>query len=515
MLALVASAHAWDGCVSCMHKATGGELSVLLQTAAVSKAEAEVGAEAGVSGPVQDVIASKYHSTDDILSEITNMASTCDNLSVRTVDVGACSTKVVTMQTSGGDAANKKRLLLGFSMHGRELITSEVALYLSKRACNLVGVDSISPSEALANTIIDFVPVVNMVGRKRAEDPTKTGNSCINQRKNRNLVDLNRNFDFEFEQRSDTGSETYPGPSAMSECETQTLRDIVTSQAATKPYDGYIDIHAGEDAMGYVYGASTALSNSLDAAHKTRMQQVTAAINSRVFSQSSLGSRWTGHLVTMGGSAAYESKGCASDYMYGVQNIPFSMTWEVWRQPSSSKKKIVNLSQIQDPISTDPGVLSPSAQALVPQPEALTPGTFKPEAPDANVLLELGEGPIPDSDNTPVAMVPTTIPAGLAMPEVASVATPESKLPIAVQLGAEAEAMDLSVDGCFLYFNPVTAATYDNTVKEWSDAILVLAHEMGTHGDASAGGGAAKAGAAKVGAAKAGATKAAGGAGTL
>jgi len=466
--ALAAMAHAWDGCISCMNKASA-QLPALVQTG--TGAEAEL----GLSSHVQDILKSHYHPTDTILSEISDLAATCDKLSVRTVDVGSCSTQVVTVD-SGGAAENKKRILLGFSMHGRELITSETALYLSKKVCNTVGVDKIAPTEALANTIIDFVPVVNYHGRKRAENPgaDPQANTCINQRKNRNLVDLNRNFDFEFEKRSDTYSETFPGPSAMSECETQTLAQLVDAQAATgHAYDAYIDIHAGEDAMGYVYGASEQLSNGLDQAHKTAMQQVTGQINSRVFSQTSLGSRWTGHLVTMGGAAAYESKGCASDYMYAVKNIHFSMTWEIWREPPAQKKKKKkkgdSLVQIDTP--SNPGTSSLA-------PEALTPTVL---APDVNALLQMGEGPIPDLENTPASIVPKSIPVGLAMPEVGKSVTAESKLPVAVQTSAEvAVTGDLSPDNCFLYFNPDTETRYKQTVQEWSDAILVLAHEIGS-----------------------------------
>merc|ERR1712226_1537273 len=37
---------------------------------------------------------------------------------------------------------------------------------------------------------------------------------------------------------------------------------------------------------------------------------------------------------------------------------------------------------------------------------------------------------------------------------------------------------EMSADQCFRYFNPETDTDYDNTVREWSDAILTLAKEV-------------------------------------
>lgn len=78
-----------------------------------------------------------------------------------------------------------------FGQHGRELITSEVALnllYILTEKRKIAGVDLSSFEKILENLVIKVVPMENLNGRKRVEE----GELC--DRRNGRGVDLNRNW---------------------------------------------------------------------------------------------------------------------------------------------------------------------------------------------------------------------------------------------------------------------------------------------------------------------------------
>merc|ERR1711907_887567 len=167
----------------------------------------------------------KYHTVEQIYSELESLASNCGVLSVSNFQVEGKSEKVFTLQASGNSSPTQK-LLINFNMHGREMITGETALQLAKSACQDDGRLGSVYTKAQVQTILEkttikFIPVLNKDGRKRADNPQ--GHSCTDQRKNANLVDPNRNFLEHWEANNDVNGETYSGTSPMSEYENKLM----------------------------------------------------------------------------------------------------------------------------------------------------------------------------------------------------------------------------------------------------------------------------------------------------
>jgi hypothetical protein len=235
-------------------------------------------------------------------------------------------------------------------MHGREYITGETALRLVDLCCSSSDASRFKGqiSAILSKTSITFIPVVNKVGRKRVE----SGASCTDQRKNANGVDINRNFPDYWGEKSSKDEETYPGSSAMSEPETKMVRDIATD---VKPH-GYVDIHSGDLGMGWVYGYNPDHAPN----GENRMEKITEKVNSDVFG----GSMWTGRLAKMGGSSAYSSLGCSSDYMFQTHNAAYSGTWEIWRNGGSNAAASLSSSDS----------VAPEAHSMMPEPPSVGSG---------------------------------------------------------------------------------------------------------------------------------------------
>ncbi|NNE08846.1 MAG: T9SS type A sorting domain-containing protein [Gemmatimonadetes bacterium] len=118
--------------------------------------------------------------------------------------------------------------------HARETITVSVVLNFMRHLCANYGTDA-QATFLVENREIWFVPIVNPDGYLYNEAQNPNGGGLW--RKNRNPngggcvgVDLNRNYDIDFGgagASSNPCDETYHGPSAFSELETQAMRDFI------------------------------------------------------------------------------------------------------------------------------------------------------------------------------------------------------------------------------------------------------------------------------------------------
>merc|ERR1719343_1541329 len=129
-------------------------------------------------------------------------------------------------------------------MHAREWISGMAGVYAVEQS--IEGVKA-NPS-FLDNTEVVMVPMANPDGfrwtetesrfhRKNTNGAADAGWFCTGG------VDLNRNFDAYWAQGGSSGNrcqDTYHGPSAASEPETQVYQNIMTET----PMTVYIDIHA-------------------------------------------------------------------------------------------------------------------------------------------------------------------------------------------------------------------------------------------------------------------------------
>lgn len=157
------------------------------------------------------------------------------------------------------------RALFNFGEHGREIISSEIALRIVRmldlahneqlRRAQATGaggggdgvgaggapepeLDPLFGAFLLSHVSLSLVPLLNVWSHDRVEQ----GHVC--ERKNERGTDLNRNWNYLWNQDPRPPSpadEQYPGPAAFSEVESRVLRDLAT---ALRP-DLYVNYHSG------------------------------------------------------------------------------------------------------------------------------------------------------------------------------------------------------------------------------------------------------------------------------
>ncbi|MFH1686742.1 MAG: M14 family zinc carboxypeptidase [bacterium] len=130
---------------------------------------------------------------------------------------------------------DEPEVMITAAIHAREVITPLVLLNTMDYLTSNCGSDP-EVTDLVNNREIWFVPIVNPDGyyRNQVTDPGGGGMWRKNRRNNGDGtwgVDLNRNFGYEWGYDDDgsspyTGDETYRGPSAFSEPETQHMRDF-------------------------------------------------------------------------------------------------------------------------------------------------------------------------------------------------------------------------------------------------------------------------------------------------
>jgi hypothetical protein len=183
-----------------------------------------------------------YHSSDDIDSELTALASRCPGMSLRTVqstgdDGEERSITVVDIKAPGSQPVNKNFLLFG--EHARELISPESGLHFVKTLCGETGLSS-RAKEVLKSSEFEIVVNGNPGSRRKVEQ----GDFCL--RVNPDGVDLNRNWDEEWQPGAVLDAkDTNPGPKAFSEPETKVFKQLTQDYRPTT----FLTIHSGTKGM--------------------------------------------------------------------------------------------------------------------------------------------------------------------------------------------------------------------------------------------------------------------------
>lgn len=219
------------------------------------------------------------------------------------------------------DNGSKVHILLSFGQHGRELITSEVALrllYVLTEKPKIAGVDLSSFEKLLENLVIKVVPMENMNGRKRVEE----GELC--DRRNGRGVDLNRNWSVDWgkKEKDYDPYEENPGIAPFSEPEAQIMRELSRS---FKPHI-WVNVHSGMEALFMPYDHKNTTPNGASA-HS--MRSVLENLNRRHFQDSCL-------VGSGGGSVGYLAHGTTTDYMYDIAKVPMPFTFEIYGDEKAS-----------------------------------------------------------------------------------------------------------------------------------------------------------------------------------
>lgn len=137
--------------------------------------------------------------------------------------------------TDGG-----KRLFITYNLHAREWITGMAGVYAVEHLVEKVKADP----DYLAGTEVVLMPMANPDGflystttdRMHRKNMRNISSSCVG-------VDLNRNFDAHWAQggsSSNPCADTYHGPSAMSEIESNVIAGVMKEA----PMSVYIDVHS-------------------------------------------------------------------------------------------------------------------------------------------------------------------------------------------------------------------------------------------------------------------------------
>ncbi|KAF5740944.1 carboxypeptidase A2-like isoform X1 [Tripterygium wilfordii] len=271
-----------------------------------------------------------YHSSSDLMEQITTLVHRHpDKLSVNTFKTGNkgynAEITVVTYCQSGreSDDRSKFRILLSFGQHGRELITSELALRMLSILSEeqfLPNMDPSSLNMTLDNLVIKVVAMENLNGRKIVE----VGDFC--ERRNGRGVDLNRNWgvDWGKKEKDYDPYEENPGTAPFSEPETQIMRKLALS------FDPHIwvNVHSGMEALFMPYDHKNTTPEGLPS---QRMRFLLDELNQvHCHKRCMIGSG--------GGSVGYLAHGTATDYMYDVIGVPMAFTFEIYGDSTASSK---------------------------------------------------------------------------------------------------------------------------------------------------------------------------------
>ncbi|XP_057504207.1 uncharacterized protein LOC130787774 isoform X3 [Actinidia eriantha] len=211
------------------------------------------------------------------------------------------------------DDRSKYRVLLSFGQHGRELITSELALRILSILIGeqfLPNMDPSSLNNTLERFVIKMVPMENLNGRKLVE----AGDLC--ERRNGRGVDLNRNWSVDWgkKEKDYDPYEENPGIAPFSEPETQIMRKLCVS---FEPHI-WVNVHSGMEALFMPYDHKNTTPHGSPA---QRVRLMLENLNRLHCKQRCV-------VGSGGGSVGYLAHGTATDYMYDIARVPMAFTFE-------------------------------------------------------------------------------------------------------------------------------------------------------------------------------------------
>lgn len=271
-----------------------------------------------------------YRSSGKLAKEIKALVGRHpDKLSMETMRAGnkgyTAQVSIVTFGLSRNQVSDssKFRILLSFGQHGRELITSELALRLLSalsEETSIPGVDASSSNDTFEKIVLKIVPMENLNGRKLVEE----GNLC--ERRNGRGVDLNRNWSVDWgkKEKDYDPIEENPGTAPFSEPETQIMRKL------SKSFDPHIwiTVHSGMEALFMPYDHRNTTPDGL----------ATQVMKSMLTDVNRLHCKDRCLVGSGGGSVGYLAHGTATDYMYDVMKVPLAFTFEIYGDKEASSK---------------------------------------------------------------------------------------------------------------------------------------------------------------------------------
>lgn len=292
-----------------------------------------------------------YHTNDEIEKELRALEAAFPDIA-KVFDLGESGEQrriwAIKISDNVATEEGEPEILFVGGHHAREWIAVDVPLLLAKHLATQYNADSAVRS-LVDNREIWVVPLLNPDGHQYSVTNDRLWRK--NRRNNGDGtfgVDLNRNYSFEWGgpgSSGDTFSETYRGPSAFSEPETQVIRDL----ASGHDFLAMISYHNYSQLVLFPWGHTNA-----PAPDEALLSQLAVTMADSILNVH--GKRY----VPEQSSDLYLASGDATDWLYGETRVP-SYTIEL--RPRSSR----------------PGFLLPESEI---QP------TFEENLPAALFLIE-------------------------------------------------------------------------------------------------------------------------------
>jgi murein tripeptide amidase MpaA len=267
-----------------------------------------------------------YHTYDEIRTYCQQMAAAYPQLAqVVTVGNSLENRQIFGLRITGPGTVTRPGVLIHAAQHAREWATPPTAVYLAEQLLMGYGSDPVA-THILNTTELFVVPISNPDGyvytwtnnRLWRKNRRPTGGTCNAQPSYG--VDLNRNWGYQWGGEGASTSrcdDTYRGPNAFSEPETQALRDFAIAHPNIV---GHHDIHSYSQLVMSPWGYTAALPPSPDqqffVATNAAMAQAIFGLFGRQYEH--------GPIYT----TIYPASGTSVDWMYGARAIK-SFTTEV------------------------------------------------------------------------------------------------------------------------------------------------------------------------------------------
>ncbi|KAH1252191.1 Carboxypeptidase O [Glycine max] len=305
-----------------------------------------------------------YHSSGNLMEEIRALVHRHpDKLTMETIKAGnkgyGAEVSVVTYckEKKDNDERSKLRILLSFGQHGRELITTELALRILSILSEekfLPSMDQASLNSALDKLVIKVVPMENLNGRKVVE----AGDLC--ERRNGRGVDLNRNWSVDWgkKEKDYDPYEENPGIAPFSEPESQIMRKLAISFEPNL----WVNVHSGMELKVVIEILDNifckieevsydnfccpfspliplqALFMPYDHKNTTPDGLPLQRMKSLLEEVKHLHCQERCMIGSGGGSVGYFAHGTATDFMYDIVGVPMAFTFEIYGDGTASSR---------------------------------------------------------------------------------------------------------------------------------------------------------------------------------
>lgn len=236
------------------------------------------------------------------------------------------STNTIYTQSSNhrNNVMKKKKILLSFGEHARELITVESALDIINnitsgyRSTDCTLYSTQLSSFILNNYELHILPLVNPSGKLYLQH----GNDMCYRNTYPHGVDINRNFAWHYGGTASsnvTGNEEYRGPYVFSTSEAQLIKYL----AERYHYTSYMSVHSGARALLVPYVDS--VSKQLQRTRKSTDHELYIAQYIYDHTDGWYDDVGIGYVMN-----DYSADGTAADWMAGVMSVPYIITSEIY-----------------------------------------------------------------------------------------------------------------------------------------------------------------------------------------